>query len=247
MSKFLAIALAAPVLACPLVAPPALAQASQDTLADAIASALSNNPNLLAQRKANEAAGERLAQARAGGLPSVTLSGSYATQHTTQGLQFDVMGRRFPLSGDSQQAKAGLDARQSLYAGGAVTARTRQARAGVESADAQLAAYENEVILQVISAYLDVRRARSEVETASPTSRLSKLRCRRPPIGSTSATSPAPMSRRPRRASPAPRRSSRRPAPILRRRARQLREQIGRPPVPAGRAAVAAGPAGYAG
>jgi hypothetical protein len=66
--------LAAALLMCSVSAP-ALAQVSQDTLAEAVDSAIGNNPELMAQRKIREFANENLNQAEAQMGPQVNLNG----------------------------------------------------------------------------------------------------------------------------------------------------------------------------
>ncbi len=162
-----------PILVALAAAPAAFAQVSepsqpapgvvQDTLADAIASALTGNPDLAAQRSVTGQAAEQLNQAKAGALPQVGLSGSYGWEKTEVGQKFSLFGQTFPQDGDSQRAQLGLEARQVLYAGGSISARTRQARAGLSAADAQYAGVQRDLILSVVTAYLDVRRAEEEV------------------------------------------------------------------------------------
>jgi outer membrane protein len=135
----------------------------RDTLAEAVDSALMGNPDLAAQRAVTGQAAAQLDQARAGALPQIGLSGSYGWERTEVGQKFSLFGTQFPQDGSSERAQVGLEARQVIYAGGAIAARTRQARAGLTAADAQLAAVERDVILSVVSAYLDVRRAEEEV------------------------------------------------------------------------------------
>jgi outer membrane protein len=146
------------------VSAPAFAQASQDTLADAVSSAISNNPQLMAQRSTRAVANEQLAQAKAGTLPSVNFTGSYTTQDLTIGRTFTTPFGTFPLDGKQDKAQVGLEARQSIWSGGTLTAKKKQAEAGVTSAEAQLRGVEQDVILQVVTAYMDVRRGEQEVK-----------------------------------------------------------------------------------
>jgi outer membrane protein len=145
------------------VSAPAMAQASQDTLGDAVASAISNNPQLMAERQTRAVANETLKQAQAGMLPSVSLNGSVNTQQLTFGRTFTTPSGTFPLDGQQERAQVGLEARQSLWSGGTLTARKRQAQAGVTTAEAELRGVEQQIILSVVSAYMDVRRAEEEV------------------------------------------------------------------------------------
>jgi TolC family type I secretion outer membrane protein len=123
------------------------------SLPEAIALAERGNP-VLAQSKAQaDAADARLAQARAGRLPSLTLSGELG-QGTTDLGGFFGFGRS-----DVTPRAAALQLRQPLFTGGAVNAgidRAREARdaalAQVGGAKALLAAQAAEAYVAVLSA-----------------------------------------------------------------------------------------------
>ncbi|MDP3736162.1 MAG: TolC family outer membrane protein [Hyphomonadaceae bacterium] len=145
------------------VSAPAFAQASRDTLADAVASAVDNNPTLMVQRKTRAVADETLEQAKAQMRPQVGLSGNYGTQYLEYGRSFTTPAGNFPLDGRQERATVGLEARQTIYNGGALNAQRDQARAGVDAAQAQLIGAEQELVLAVVTAFVDVRRAEEEV------------------------------------------------------------------------------------
>ena len=155
--------LAAALLMC-TVSAPALAQASQDTLAEAVDSAISNNPELMAQRKIRAFADENLNQAEAQMGPQVNLNGTVGAEYTTVGRQVTSATGSFPYDGEQQRATVGLEARQSLWSGGSLTAQRDQARAGVDAAQADLISAEQQLVLQVVTVFVDVRRAEREVE-----------------------------------------------------------------------------------
>lgn len=146
------------------LAAPALAQPSRDTLADAVASAVSNNPVLMAQRQTRAAANENLEQARAALRPSLGLNATAGTQELGFGRSVSTPSGSFPLDGRQERATIGLEARQTIYAGGALAAQRDAARAGVDAAEAQLRGVEQDLVLSVVSAFVDVRRAEQEVE-----------------------------------------------------------------------------------
>ncbi len=146
------------------VSTPALAQASRDTLADAVDSAIANNPTLMAQRKVRGVADENLTQARAQMAPQVSLAGSYGVGQNEVGRQFATPAGNFPESGGNQRAQVGLEARQSLWSGGSLTAQADLARAGVDASQARLINAEQDTILSVVTAFMDVRRAERELE-----------------------------------------------------------------------------------
>lgn len=146
------------------VSTPALAQASRDTLAEAVDSAISNNPTLMAERKTRGVADEALNQAKAQMGPQVSLTGSYGTQNLQIGRQVTTASGAFPEDGVNQRATVGLEARQSLWSGGSLTAQAERARAGVNASQARLMNVEQQMILSVVAAFVDVRRADREVE-----------------------------------------------------------------------------------
>jgi outer membrane protein len=146
------------------VSTPALAQASRDTLADAVDSAIANNPTLMAQRKVRGVADEALTQARAQMAPQVSLAGSYGVSQTEIGRQIATPFGSFPEDGNSQRAQVGLEARQSLWSGGSLTAQADLARAGVDASQARLINAEQDTILSVVTAFMDVRRSEREME-----------------------------------------------------------------------------------
>lgn len=155
--------LAAAVLMCSVSAP-ALAQLSQDTLAEAVDSAIDNNPELMAQRKIRAFADESLNQAEAQMGPQLNLNGSFGAEYATVGRQVTSASGTFPYDGEQQRATVGLEARQSLWSGGSLTAQRDQALAGVTAAQAELIGAEQNLVLQVVTVFMDVRRAEREVE-----------------------------------------------------------------------------------
>ncbi|HEX5008643.1 MAG TPA: TolC family outer membrane protein [Hyphomonadaceae bacterium] len=146
------------------VSMPAMAQARQDTLAEAIASAISNNPTLAAQRATRGVANETLEQAKAQMRPQVGLNGSYGAQNLTYGRVFNTPAGSFPLDGGQERATLGLEARQSIYSGGSLTAQRDQAQHEVDAAEADFRSAEQDLVLSVVAAYVDVRRAEEVVQ-----------------------------------------------------------------------------------
>lgn len=139
-------------LACAcLGANPAVAE----TLTDAIETAFVSNPGLAAQRQASEVAQEGLTQARAARRPTVELSGSAGYETTDSNQAFSELS-----TGDFPKASAQLQASLPIYTGGQIKAGIRQAEAGIGVADAQLEGVRQDLILQVVTAYVDVLRDR---------------------------------------------------------------------------------------
>ncbi|MEZ5954652.1 MAG: TolC family outer membrane protein [Hyphomonas sp.] len=131
--------------------------ASAETLEDAIAGAIATNPQLEAQRVQSEIARESLEQARSRGRPTVTAGASAGYQYTDTNSPFSLS------NGDSQALSAQVQAVQPIYTGGRVAAGVRQATAGIDAAEAQYDAAEQDLILQVVTGYMNVRRDRETV------------------------------------------------------------------------------------
>lgn len=131
--------------------------AAGETLDEAIASAFATNPQLDLQRYETDIAREGLEQARSGGRTTVNISGSagYEYVDTTSPYAFGL--------GDRPIASAQVQAVQPIYTGGRVSAGIRQAKAGINAAKSQFDAAEQDLILQVVTAYVDVRRDREAV------------------------------------------------------------------------------------
>lgn len=119
--------------------------AGADTLAQAIAAAYESNPDLGAQRALVRQSDEQVPQALAAGRPTLgtRLSGDQA------GLSFRDNGRTYI---------AGLQMTQSLYRGGRVGTAVSAAENRILAARARLRATENQIVVNVVTAYADVLR-----------------------------------------------------------------------------------------
>ncbi|WP_091739267.1 TolC family outer membrane protein [Phenylobacterium immobile] len=136
------------------------AQAKAETLAEAIAMAYRNNPNLEAQRATQRALDETYVQARSGWRPTLTASAS-ATYSESRGR------RRVPYLAnydETNSATIGLTFNQPLWTGGRVAAAVTAANADVLSGQESLRRVEAQVMAAVIAAYADVRRDTAALE-----------------------------------------------------------------------------------
>ena len=133
------------------------APAQAETLQDAVSAAFATNPQLEIERYRKDIARENLNLARSAGLPKVNLSASGGYQSTDTTAVFNTG------TGQCPRASAQLQADQPLYAGGKISAGIRQARAGIDSADRSIDAARQNLIHDVITAYVDVRRDREAV------------------------------------------------------------------------------------
>lgn len=153
------------VVAIATAVPSAGAQASSETLADSVSSALDNNPAIAANRKTRAQADEQLEQAKAAALPTVSVRGSYSVEDVKNGQAFTTpAGQSFPPQGVLERDSLGLDVRQTIYAGGSLGAQQRQARAGVTAASERLRGQEQQLVLDTVKSFVEVRRALSELE-----------------------------------------------------------------------------------
>ena len=131
--------------------------ASGETLGDAVSAAILSNPQLDSQRVESDIARENLEQARSGRRTTVAVGGSAGYQYTDTNSPFNISGS------DQTSLAANVQATKPIYTGGRVAASVRQAKAGISAADAQFEAAQQDLILQVVTAYMDVRRDRQSV------------------------------------------------------------------------------------
>ncbi|MCW3837429.1 TolC family protein [Sphingomonas canadensis] len=136
-----------PALLCvPALVAPAQAQALL-TLDQAIAEAQSHAPGLMAADAEAEAAGARVDQARAAGLPSITLTGSVAVGRLDPGGFFGLQ------ADDVVPRAVQATIEQPLFTGGRLGAASDRARAGEQAAAAMRDAARAETAARVAQAY----------------------------------------------------------------------------------------------
>ena len=122
---------------------------SAETLPDAIALSYATNPILQQQRALLRSLDETYVQARSAYRPNlgITATGTYNRSDPNARPGFET-----------NSVDAALTASQPLYTGGRVSAAVRAAEAQVLAGRQTLRATEQQVLTQVISAYVDVRR-----------------------------------------------------------------------------------------
>jgi len=136
-----------------------VAGASAQTLEEALAAAYNNNPALGAARAALRATDEQVPQALSGWRPTVSVNGSYgksairspSSTGTNKGQHRD--GRSVDITVE-----------QPLYQGGRTGAATQRAENTVEAARARLASTEQSVMLDAITAFMNVVRDQAVLE-----------------------------------------------------------------------------------
>ncbi|WP_417482576.1 TolC family outer membrane protein [Maricaulis sp.] len=133
------------------------AAAQAQSLEESLALAYNSNPTLQAERARLRATDEGRVQARAGYLPQVSASASVSAQHSES-----VSGPSSPLSGssesDSTPKNYSLTANQSIYSGGYNGGAVDQATALIYAGRENLRAVEQAVLVDAITAFMDVRR-----------------------------------------------------------------------------------------
>jgi outer membrane protein TolC len=142
-----------PVEAAPLPEDIPVAAASEG-IEQALSRALALRPDVLAARARAAAAGERIAQERADGLPALTLSGAGSR------VYYDTAGRD---PSDNYSARVLL--RVPLFSGREHHYDVERARQEAAQAQAQVATLANQVRLQVWTAYYDLQTAAARFAT----------------------------------------------------------------------------------
>lgn len=145
-------------LAVSIAAPGA---AHADNLMEALALAYETNPTLRSERANLRATDEVYAQARAGGLPQVSGSVDYSRNEIEQTGGFGAaFGPERTLNSESYT----IGAEQLVFSGLSTWNSVRQARAQIDAGRASLVNTEQAVLLDSITAYMDVLRDEATVE-----------------------------------------------------------------------------------
>ncbi|HEX2215326.1 MAG TPA: TolC family outer membrane protein [Xanthobacteraceae bacterium] len=122
------------------------------TLFGALAAAYRNNPQLNAERARVRATDETVPQALSGYRPQVSATADIGVQHVdTRTTQGGVSGTTVPRG-------VGLTATQTLFNGLRTANRTRAAEGEVFAAREALRVLEQQVLLDAVTAYMDVLR-----------------------------------------------------------------------------------------
>lgn len=135
--------------------------ARAQTLQEALSQAYANNPTLQAQRAQLRVVDENVPQALAGWRPSVVVAGNAGyVNGQTRSRTSDIFGNTRPVYSDADRQTAGLNATvtQPLYSGGRTVAATKRAENQVLAQRARLLAAEQQVLSDVVQAYVAVIR-----------------------------------------------------------------------------------------
>lgn len=136
-----------------------VAGASAQSLEEALSSAYTNNPSLAAARAALRATDEQVPQALSDWRPTVKMSGDYGKEALRSPSSSGTLKgqHRDPASVD-------LTITQPLYRGGRTVAATQKAENKVDAARARLTSTEQSVMLDAITAYMNVVRDQAVLE-----------------------------------------------------------------------------------
>lgn len=140
-----------------LLATTPLSVANADTLQEALASAYLTNPELTAQRAAQRAVDETVAQANAAFRPTLGNQTNFNQDFIEPG----------DFTDDGRQLTSGIRLTQPVYAGGRNIATARGADQRVLAGRQTLRQTENRVLLSTVTAYNDVLRDQGLVDLNS--------------------------------------------------------------------------------
>ncbi len=135
-----------------------------ETLESALAQAYRNNPTLNSQRASVRATDEGVPQALSGYRPKVSVNASGGEQSlsskvvTNPGRLPGAPPNYFTQSGHNTTQSAGVTATQTLFNGFQTANKTRQAEAQVLAARATLRQSEQTVLLNAVTAYMNLLR-----------------------------------------------------------------------------------------
>lgn len=150
---------AAAVAACLGVVMPA---ASAETLSDALAATYRSNPRLDAARAALRATDEEVARANSGYRPNInaTMDAGLQSQTTRTTTTTNSSGATTGVRGDfdTQPHGYGMTASQPLFRGFRTVNAVREAEATVRAGRENLRSIEQAVLLDALTAYMDVLR-----------------------------------------------------------------------------------------
>jgi outer membrane protein len=137
---------------------------SAETLFDAISLAYQSNPNLRAQQAQLRSLDEQYVQAKAGYGPQIGVTSQLDYQAARVQEPPSFFTAKTTTDYTAGNASADLSISQPIFTNGQVTAQVRGASAGVLAGREGVRQMESEVLLAVITAYMDVRRDRETAD-----------------------------------------------------------------------------------
>lgn len=133
-------------------------------LGDAAGLALQNDPRMRAAGDAVQASSAQVDVARAGYLPSATLS---ANTGLSRYYLSPSLSSSIPINGPLNPTAASIQASQPLYTGGLNSANLAASKSQLEGSQQSEANTRQQLLLAAASAYLDVQRDRAVIDYAS--------------------------------------------------------------------------------
>ncbi len=153
-----------------LLLPLAVASAAPWTAADAVATALRENPDAALARQRIAAAEAMIEQANAAWLPQLSVSGRYTETNSPMMAFGSILNQRafnfgldFNQPGRIDNLNLAGTVGYNLYSGGRATAGRAAARAGARAAEEDLRAAHQQLAAEAIKALLNLRKAREAV------------------------------------------------------------------------------------
>jgi len=138
--------------------------ARAETLADAISLAYRSNPTIQSGRYDLRATNEDVVQARSELRPTANLEVTGGYDRTVEGRVTAESNPFSPTATGTNNVQAQVVVTQPLYTGGRATADRRTAEATVRAGRETLRSTEGDLLLNVVTAYLDVRRYAATLE-----------------------------------------------------------------------------------
>lgn len=135
-------------------------QAQAQSLEEALVQAYNSNPTLQAERANLRATDEGLVQARSARLPTISADASISRQETESTSTFVINNQQTTSTTetDSTPKNYSITANQSIYRGGRTSGAINQATAGIMAGREALRATEQTVLVDTVTAFMDVRR-----------------------------------------------------------------------------------------
>jgi len=135
-----------------------------DTLLDAVRLAYATNPTFRQDQAQLRAIDEGYVQARAALGPQVNLTGQFGYENALVQQPASIFAQAQTSTFQAGTGTADLSVVQPLYTGGKVDAAVRGASAQIMAGRNQLRDAEGQLLVSVVTAYMDVRTARAEVD-----------------------------------------------------------------------------------
>lgn len=143
------------------------------TIAEALALAYRNSPQLAAERARVRGRDEQISQALANWRPRVVVEGSASSRHAR--FNRTMPPNRGEREGDmSHPLQAGLTVTHNVYRGGRNEAQMLRAEEDILADRARLSSVEQDVLLSALIAYVDVVRDKAVVELNTNNERVLK-------------------------------------------------------------------------